>query len=203
VDWARIPDDGTIERTAKALREHGIEVFIVDSGGEAKAKVLELIPQGAEVMQHSSMTLDAIGVSKEIDESGRYNALRNQVWGEKDPEKRTAVRRKANSADYSVGSVHAVTEDGRLVWASNSGSQLAPFGYSSPNVIWVVGAQKIVKDLEQAMKRLEEHALPLEDQRMLKTYGIHSSISKILILNREIVPDRKLKLIIVKEKLGF
>jgi L-lactate utilization protein LutC len=103
--------------------------------------------------------------------------------------------------EYVLGSVHAVTEDGSVLIASMSGSQLAPYAAAAAKVIWVVGAQKVVKDFDEAMRRIEEYAFPLEDQRVLQ-YGIHSGINKVLIVNKEIVPGR-ITMIIVKEELGF
>ena len=101
-----------------------------------------------------------------------------------------------------VGSVHAVTEDGKIVIASNSGSQLAPYAFSAAKVIWIVGTQKIVKNLDEAMKRIEEYTLKLEDERLMNVYGMHSSIRKVLTINSEIMPGR-ITLIFVKEVLGF
>jgi hypothetical protein len=69
-------------------------------------------------------------------------------------------------------------------------------------VVWIVGAQKIVPTLDEAMKRLHEYTYPLEDARALKAYGVHSGINKLLIVNREINPKRT-TMIIVKENLGF
>lgn len=105
-------------------------------------------------------------------------------------------------AEYDVGSVNAVTEDGKLVVASATGSQLAPIAAGAANVILVVGTQKIVKNLDEAFRRIEEHSLPLESEQLKKLYGVPSSINKILIISKEAIPNR-IKLIFVKEKLGF
>ena len=200
--WDKLADDETIEKTSKALKERGIDAIIVNNGEEAKKKVLELIPQGAEVMDVSSTTLDQIGVSKEIVESGRFNSIRKKIMSIDQQEMRHAMRRMSSVADYVVGSVHAVTEEGQVVIASNSGSQLAPYASGSANVIWVVGTEKIVKNLDEAFKRIKEYTLPLESERMQKAYGMKSNISKLLIIEKEIMPNR-IKLIFVKEKLGF
>jgi len=104
--------------------------------------------------------------------------------------------------EYAVGSVHAVTEDGKVIIASNTGSQLPAYAYGSAHVIWVVGTQKIVANLEQGLKRIYEYVLPLESERLKKVYGVESNVSKLLIINKEIAPNR-LTLILVKQKLGF
>lgn len=117
-------------------------------------------------------------------------------------EMRTQARRINAAVDYVVGSVHALTEDGHAIIASNSGSQLAAYVFSAAHVIWVIGAQKIVKDDEDGKKRIRDYVLPLENKRMLQAYGMNSNISKVLIVNKEVMPER-ITVILVKEKLGF
>ncbi len=202
MEWTKLASDKILQRTAESLRKNGIEVYIAENREEAKKKVLELIPEGSEVMNNTSATLDAIGVSKEIMESGKYVAVRKIIADANDEKQRQEFRRKSATVDYDIGSVQAVTEDGQIVIASNSGSQLSPIASSAVHVILVVGTQKIVKNLDQAFKRIEEHSLPLESERLKKLYGIPSNVSKILIINRETKPDR-MKLIFVKENLGF
>jgi hypothetical protein len=104
--------------------------------------------------------------------------------------------------DFATGSVHAVTEDGHLLIASASGSQLPAYAYGGGKVIWVVGTQKIVKNMDDAMKRLQEHTFPLENARAQKVYGVGSAIAKTLVINKEFTAGR-LVLIFVNEVLGF
>jgi zona occludens toxin (predicted ATPase) len=104
--------------------------------------------------------------------------------------------------EYIIGSVHAVTEDGSIIVASNTGSQLAPYAASAARVIWVVGAQKIVSTLDEGFRRVYEYALPMEDARMMQTIERHSNVNKLLVVHREAIPDRT-TMILVKEKLGF
>ena len=66
----------------------------------------------------------------------------------------------------------------------------------------MVGAQKIVKDLEEGMRRIEEYCVPREEVHMQQLYNIHTGLNKILIVNKEIKPDR-ITMIIVKEELGY
>ena len=200
--WNKIAEDATVERTVKSLTANGFNVFVVENGFKAKRKVLELIPQGSEVYTLSSVTVDAIGLSKELDESGRYVSLRKTIWSNKDPSERHTIRRLSAAPNYAVGSVHAVTQDGQLVIASNTGSQLAPHAYGADKMIWVIGTQKIVGTLDDAFKRINDYTLPLENERMLNIYGMKSNVSKLLIINKEINPERA-TVILVKENLGF
>ena len=86
--------------------------------------------------------------------------------------------------------------------ASMSGSQLGPYASGSAHVIWVVGAQKVVKSVEEGLQRIEEYSLPKEDERMRGAYGIGSAIGKILIVKREVAPGRS-TVILLDEVIGF
>lgn len=202
--WTKIPGEQTLRKTVEALKRNGINVEVVNTGEEAKQKVLAMLPEGAEVMNFTSVTLDAIGVSKEIVESGKYNAVRNKL-NVMDKSRYLSQMRKLGSApDWGVGSVHAITEEGELVIASFTGSQLAGHVFGATNIIWVVGAQKIVKNLDAALERINTYVLPLESDRANKAYGVStgSAVNKILIIKKEADPKRA-TLFIVREKLGF
>ncbi len=185
-----------MEKTAEALKKNGIEAFVVESGEEAKKKVLEMVPAGAEVMVMSSVTLDTVGLSE-------LDTVKKQLMAMDRATQGREMRKAGSAPDWTIGSVQAVTEDGQVVIASNSGSQLPAYAYGAGKVIWVVGAQKIVANLDAAFKRIYEYVLPLESERVKIAYGIDkSNVSKLLVINREIVPDR-ITVILVKQKLGF
>ena len=112
------------------------------------------------------------------------------------------IRKLRGGPDIAAGSVHAVTEDGQVMIASNTGSQLGPYASGAGKIIWVVGAQKIVRDLDEGFRRIYEYDLPLEIEHMRQLYNMGTGVNKVLIVNREIRPNR-ITMIIVKEKLGF
>ena len=176
-------------------------MFVVDSGAAAKAKVLELIPEGAEVFTAQSATNRAIGLIDAIDESGNYDAVRPKIAKMDRATQGKEIRRLTGTPDYVVGSVHAITESGQVVVASFGGSQLAPYVSRAGKVIWVVGTQKIVKDLDEAFERIEKHSLPLESERLMKVFNIPSAINKLLIFNGE--RGGRTTVILIKESLGF
>ncbi len=201
--WEKLADDKTVEKTAAALKANSIDVIIVENGNEAKKRVLEMLPKGAEVMTMSSVTLDETGITKEIMESDNYNAVKKTLIKMDRNTQAKEMDMLGAAPEWAVGSVHAVTEDGKVLIASNSGSQLPAYAYGAAHVIWVVGAQKIVKDIDEGMKRIYEHSLPLESERAKKAYGVPgSSVNKMLVVNKENVAGR-ITMIIVKEKLGF
>jgi len=201
-EFAKISTNEKIERTSKALEANGIQTLIAENGAEAKQLFFELIPEGSEVFLGSSVTLEKLGIKDEIDKSGRYDAVRVKMFAMNRETQGREIRKLGGAPDYAAGSVHAVTEDGHVMIASNTGSQLGPYASGAGKVIWVVGAQKIVKDVNAGFRRIEEYVLPLEEQHMQELYKVSTAISKVLIINREIRPDR-ITMIIVKEEVGF
>ena len=195
-------DETRTQRTAAALEANGFTVRRAADGAEAKRIVLDLIPDGAQVHQGASATLDDAGITAEVVESGRFKALRPRLWSMDRQAQATEIRRLGAAPDVMLGSVHAVTETGSLVTASSSGSQLGPYVSGAGRVILVVGTQKIVSDLDEAFRRIDEYALPLEDARAQAAYGFHSAVNKVLVINREIRPER-ITVVLVDEALGF
>jgi hypothetical protein len=203
-NWDRLPGDELIQKTIVSLNKNGIDTDIVNNGREAKDLIIKLIPPEAEVMNMTSVTLDSISVSQEINESGRYNSVRNELNKMDRSNDDLKMQKLGAAPEYVVGSVHAVTSDGKILIASKTGSQLPAYVYGSKKVIWIVSTKKIVDNLNSALKRIYEHVLPLESDRVRKAYGTSegSFVSKLLIINREVKPDRA-RIIFVKEDLGF
>jgi len=200
--FAQAAADDQIERAARALTANGFRVLVAANGAEASKLFFDHLPEGAQIHTGASATLETLGITEIIEKSGRFNAVRPQIWKMDRTTQADDMRRLGAAPDYMAGSVHAVTEDGHVLIASRSGSQLGPYVFGAGHVIWVVGAQKIVRDVAEGMRRVEEHVFPLEDARALKAYGVHSDISKLVIYNREPVPGRT-TIILVKEELGF
>lgn len=194
-----------VNKTMEALRTNGFLPEMLETKALALARIKELIPEGSSVMNGSSTTLNEIGFIDYLkSEEHKWNNLHKNILEESDPEKQALLRKQSVLSDYYLGSAHAVTQNGELVIASNSGSQLPHLVYTSPNLILVVGTHKITADRAEALKRLEEYVLPLEDARM-KSVGMGGSyVSKELILNREqAFMGRKFHILFVNEKLGF
>jgi YkgG family uncharacterized protein len=200
--FAASAEEARVVRAAAALEANGITVLRVANAAEANRVVLDLIPVGSQVHHGASQSLEASGIAEEIERSGRYESLRSRVFGMDRATQADEIRRLTASPDVMLGSVHAVTETGSLVTASASGSQLGPYASGAGKVILVVGTQKIVPDLEDALRRIDEYAFPLEDSRAQAAYGIHSGVNKVLIINREWTPDRT-TVVLVDEALGF
>jgi L-lactate utilization protein LutC len=205
MDYTKLASQETIDATVAALKEINIEAIVVETKADALAKIKELIPQGVSVMNGSSRTLEEIGLTEYL-KSGTHgwNNLHAAIVAEKDPAKQAALRKQATFSDFYLGSVHALAQTGELVIASASGSQLTHVVFTSPNLIFVVGTQKIAPTLADARERVAQYVFPLEDQRMKSTGAPGSVFSKELILHREpTMMGRKVRMILVKEKLGF
>ena len=201
-DFSKVVDKNIVEETIKNLKERGMDAFFVETGKEAKEKALELMTLGARVLASSSQTLDKIGLSEEIDNSGKYVSVRKEYMGFDHEKEADKIRISRSTPDIIAASVHAVTRKGEVLIASNTGSQLAGDVAGAEKAIWVVGTQKIVEDLDEGFKRIYEYILPLESERLKKVYGVPSNVSKLLIVNKEIVPGR-ITIIFVNEALGF
>ena len=200
--YGTVADDTRVTRAAAALERNGMTVLRAADAAEAKRIVLGLIPDGSHVHHGASQTLDVSGISDEIDQSSRYEPVRPRIFSMDRQTRADEIRRLSSAPDVMLGSVHAVTETGSLMAASMGGSQLGPYVSGAGRVILVVGTQKIVSDLEEGLRRIDEYAFPLEDARAQAAYGIHSGVSKVLIINREIVPGR-ITVVFVDEVLGF
>ena len=190
-----------LERVAEALRGKGFDVHMAPDRQAAKRLILELVPEGAEVGQGTSKTLEELGVTEEIETSGRYDAVRPK-WRAMDRKTQAREIRKLQTApDFWLNSANALVEDGTLVFASNTGSQLGPIAAGAGRVILAIGAQKIVPDLDTAFRRIREYSYVFEDARLMAGYGVHTGISKILILQRGVRPGR-VSVVLIGEPVG-
>jgi hypothetical protein len=191
-----------LERAASALTAHGFAVEILDDVAAARARVRELIPEGASVFTGASETLRLSGIDADINVSGRYQAIKPRVLAMDRASAGDDIRRLLACPDVAIGSLAAVTETGSLVIASGSGSQLPGYAGGAARAIWVVGAQKVVPDLGSALRRVEDHCLPLESARAQAVYGQPSAVNRLLVLNAEPYPGRG-TVLLLREAIGF
>ncbi|MER6976363.1 nuclear transport factor 2 family protein [Streptomyces carpinensis] len=190
------------ERVATALRANGFAAEILDDAAAARARVKDLVPEGAAVLTGASETLRLSGIDEDINSGGRYDAIRPRVLGIDRTTGADEIRRLVAGPEFVVNSVAAVTETGSLVLASGSGSQLPANAGGAAHAVWIVGAQKVVPDLSTALRRVEEHALPLENARAQAVYGMPSAVNRLLILNAEPRPGRG-TVLLLREAIGY
>jgi hypothetical protein len=199
--FTTLPDDQTLAATVVALEEHGFSVEVVDDLDAARKAVLARIPKGSSVMTNTSVTLQEAGIADAINNGGPYDSERNKLMALDFATQLQEMKAIGGKPDYSLGSVHAVTRDGTLVIASASGSQLASYAWGAANVIFVVGAQKLVPDLDAARERIVEHSLKLEDARAYAAYGQNSHIGKVLEIHQE--DPGRIHVVLVRQSVGF
>ena len=199
--FTTLPDERALASTVTALEEHGFSVEVVDDLDAARHAVLARIPRGSSVMTNTSVTLAETGITDAVNDSGEYDSARRAMAGLDFATQLREMKAIGGQPDYALGSVHAVTRDGTLVIASASGSQLASYAWGAANVIFVVGAQKLVPTMEAARDRIYQHSLVLEDARAIAAYGQHSSVGKILEIRQEL-PGR-IHVVLVREAVGF
>ncbi len=201
LEFERPADRAHLERTAAALAGRGFKAQVADSAEHARRLVLEAIPEGAEVHLALSETMRELGVASEIDESGRYDSVRSRL-NALDRETQSREMRKLGAApDYIVGSAHAVTDEGEIIVGSGSGSQLGAYAYAGGNVILVIGHQKLVRDVDEGLRRVREYSLPREYARMQAAGFPGSLLAKTLIIHHE--PSDRISVILVPKTLGF
>jgi acyl-CoA hydrolase len=199
--FTTLPDESVLASAVTALEEHGFGVEVVDDLDSARQTVLARIPPGSSVMTNTSVTLAETGIADAVNDGGPYESARNKMFALDFATQAQEMKAIGGQPDYALGSVHAVTRDGTLVIASASGSQLASYAWGAANVIFVVGAQKLVPTLEAAHERIYQHSLVLEDARAIAAYGQHSSVGKILEIHQEL-PGR-IHIVLIRQVVGF
>lgn len=203
MDWDRIPDQPTIDRTIAGLRERNFNPVFVPDRTAALNRLKQVIPAVAEVMTGSSTTLEEIGfIAYLVSNQHPWRNWKDRIFAEKDTTRQMDLRRLSTTAEYFLGSVQSVTEAGQVLGTDASGSRQGGYVYGAKYVIWVVGVNKMVSDLDMAFRRLREHCVPLEDARMKRAGFRGTFIGKMVVYEREGIPDR-ITTILVGEKLGF
>jgi hypothetical protein len=198
---ARPPDGDRIERVAAALRAHHIEAIVVATAREAREHVLGLIPLGAEVHSGKSKTLEDVGLYGELVESGRYDAIRPRLFAMDRQTQGREIRKLVGAPDVMLGSVAAIIEDGTLVVASATGSQLGAYASGAGRLILVVGSQKIVPDLDAALRRIREVVFPWENAQVRERLGVDTVLEKVLLIYGEWLAGRT-TVVLVREPVG-
>ncbi len=200
-EFTGLASDDQVAKTAQALEANGIHTIVVDTGEEARACVLRMIPLGVEVYNAPSRTADQIGLTEAIQTATTFHPLRSHLASLDHTTQRDTMRRLIASPDVVIGSVHAITEKGEVLIASATGSQISSESFGAGAVIWVAGTQKLVHNLDEGFRRIREYSYPLENERTQQVYGRPSAINKILVVNGD-VPGR-ITLILVRQNLGF
>jgi hypothetical protein len=201
-DYTQPASAEQLATTVRALEANGLLTMVMETADEARATALALIPDGVEVFQAASRTLEVTGLAEAITTATRFQSVRPRLAAMDRAKQAREIRALAARPDVVIGSAQAITERGEVLLASATGSQLGPAASGAGLVIWVVGTQKLVRTLDQGMRRIEDYCLPLENTRTQQAYGRASAINKLLIVRGEAIPGR-IRIILVKQRLGF
>ncbi|KLK88515.1 prespore-specific protein 3B [Methanoculleus sediminis] len=201
--WSRTPDEATLKKTVEAIEARNVRVILVDTAGDALRTVVDLLPEGAEVMNGYSTTLVEMGFDRVLKENPKgwrdYHAV---ITAENDTGKRHALRRKSVAADYFLSGVQAIAASGEIVGCDKTGSRMGAWPHAAAHLILVSGTNKIVPTVDDALRRCREYCLPLENQRAQHAYNTGSYIGKHVILDREDA-DGRVTLVLIRELLGY
>ena len=200
-EFNHLASDEQVARTAQALEAKGFHTIVFEAGEQAHAAIQEMIPPGAQVYNPPSRTLEQIGLAAKIENSTSFRPLRALIRSLDRATQSRQIRQLAGSPEVIIGSVHAITEQGQVMVASASGSQLGAAAFGADKVIWVAGTQKLVRDINEGFRRIREYSYPLEDERARRAYGQPSAVNKVLIVNGE-QPGR-ITIVLIKQNLGF
>lgn len=199
---ASLADEDTVQRTAAALNARNVVTTVVDNGEKARDLLIGMVPDGAEIFNSTSETLDSIGYTEYLENSDKYRDLHKELVAEPDPDRQRELRRLASVAEYVVGSVQAIAETGEVIIASASGSQMGAYAYGAKHLLLVSGTQKICPTVEEAIARVRGYSSERHHQWQMEQGRRPSSMGKLMILERESSPDR-IKMILIKENLGW
>ena len=203
MDFSKKASVETINTVIQRLALRNINAVLAKNKSDALSKIIDMIPEGSSLLEASSTTLKEIGFDDYIKSNPKkWDILKDKIQAESNDAKRADLRRQLTFSDYTIGSVHAITESGEIVFASASGSQIPGYVYTAKNVIWVVGSQKIVNNIEEGIQRIKEYVFPKEDARMKSIGAPGSNIAKIILFYKEMIPGR-INLIFVDDILGF
>lgn len=205
MDHAALATQSELDTTVEALSTNGFMPEVLATKEEALARIKDLIPEGASIMNGASKTLEQVGYIDYLKEGTHgWKNLHADILAETDPIKQGELRKYSVVSDFYLGSAHVITEKGEIVIASNSGSQLPHLAFTSPNIILVVSTKKLTPTLTEAFDRIDSHIVPLEDVRMKGVYGFGTLHAKTLIMHKENPAiGRKIHVLFVKEDLGF
>jgi hypothetical protein len=200
-----------VERTMKALQKNNFATRFVLKAKDAAKEVFTMIPDGATVGVGGSVTLTEIGF---FDEAATHPVKLLNPSPQPSIDDFLRVRREMFLADAYVCSSNAVTEDGKLYNIDGTGNRVGSMTFGPKKVILVCGINKIVKDLDEAMSRVQNRAAPMNARRLaLKTPCAETGVcadcaSPQRICNAYVVTAKKpiwtdVTVLLVGEPLGF
>lgn len=197
----QLPDEETLSTVVSNVEERNVSVTVCESGDQARSYLAEQIPQGATVMSGHSTTMEEIGFTDILTTADGFEYVGNQL-DELEDDARFQARRNATTADVFFDGVNAIAESGELIGANALGNGVGAWPFGAESLVLIGSTNKIMPSWTDAVERLREFALPLEDARAEEVYGQGSLVGKLVSLEYERVDDRT-QLVLIKDQLGF
>ena len=150
-------------KVMKALEKNSITGLYVKTKEEALKRVLGMIPEGSKVGFGGSLSVEQIGL-KNVLRGGNYRMM-DSIIPELSEDERREMEIECFSADIYMTSTNALTMDGKLVNIDGNGNRVAAITYGPHKVIVVAGINKIVPDLDAAIRRIKDYVTPIHARR--------------------------------------
>ena len=148
----------------EALKKSGFDAVYVATGAEALERVAAMIKPGMKVGFGGSMTVKAIGVDQKAKTLGA-EILDHNAPG-LDPDRKMDVLRAQLTCDLFVSGSNAITLDGDIVNVDRNGNRVGALSFGPKKTVVVVGTNKIVRDIDEALARIETTASPMNNKRL-------------------------------------
>lgn len=205
-------NDALSAKAIEALTKNNFSSSYVKTKQEAAEKVLSLIPAGATIGVGGSWTITELGVLEELEKRG--HTIYNHNLSGLPADVIMSYRRSELTCDVFLCSANALTLDGKLVNVDGVGNRVAAMIFGPKQVIVVAGVNKIVRNVEEAEKRIEMLAAPLNNKRLSRPNPCTTSgmcmdcqgptrICNITTIIRKRPPATPMEIIVVGEELGF
>ena len=152
-----------MEKTAENLRKNNMAAYIAKNSAEAVKIVESILKEGETISCGGSVSLKESGVM-ELMKSGKYNFLDRSKA--ETPEEVEDVYRKVFSCDTFLTSANAVTQNGEIYNVDGNSNRVAAICYGPKSVIFVVGMNKIVRNIDEAIVRVKTTAAPMNTCRL-------------------------------------
>ena len=201
-----------ILRTIEAINKNNMNGYLVNTKEELIEKIKELVKENSTVSCGGSMSLFETGVIEHL-RSGRYKFLDRYKEG-LSREDITKIFKESFFADAYFASSNAVTEDGKLYNVDGNGNRVAAMLFGPEKVILVVGVNKIVSNIEEAIKRNKEISAPANAKRLdkmtpcskvgycMKCKGNDKICREFTVISSQINKDR-IHVIFMNESIGY
>lgn len=199
----------------ETLEANNFEVHIAENGGAARKIVKEMIPTiGVKsISWGGSMTFAQTGLHQDLKDYQGMEVLDTFQKGLA-PLEMFELRRRALTVDLFITGTNAVTETGKLVNLDMTGNRVAAITFGPKNVVILVGRNKIVPDLEDAMLRIKNYAAPTNAMRLdKKTPCVKTSICEecrsldricnTWTITEKSFPKGRIKIVLINEDLGL